>query len=163
MEFSHTDVANVIASLSRHQEKLTESCLLPHQNEKWFQQKIKPLWLWILSRIQLSSIKQNKIEGLLEKLKESFHEGMNKELRDKIKEIPEDLKAKWVDLAYREINGRTDGTIKEYIELLDNEDLDLPRKRYALRNFIYLKALVEFIPETEKKLNQRLELLKNSS
>ena len=163
MESNCTDVDTAIARLSRYQGQLIESCLLPYQNEKWFQQKIKPLWLWILSKIDLPSTKQNNIEGLLEKLKESFHEGMNKELRDKIKEIPEDLKTKWVDLAYREINGRTDGTIKEYIELLDNEDLDLPRKRYALRNFIYLKALVEFIPETEKKLNQRLELLKNSS
>ena len=88
---------------------------------------------------------------------------MNKELIDKIIEIPEYLKAKWVDLAYREINGKTDGMIKKYIELLDNEDLDLPRKKHSLRNFIYLKSLLEFIPETEEKLNHRLELLKNSS
>jgi len=87
---------------------------------------------------------------------------LDKRLIDKVKIIPQELKTRWVDLAYREINGRTNGMIKQYIELLENIDLDLPRKTYSLKNFIYLNALVELIPEIEKRLNHRLELLKDS-
>jgi len=76
--------------------------------------------------------------------------GLDKELRDKVEDVPRQLKARWVDLAYREINGRINGVIKQYIELLENIDLDLPRKGHSLKNFIYLKALVELIPEIEK-------------
>ena len=43
---------------------------------------------------------------------------------------------KWVDLAYREVNGKSNGTIDQYIDLLQEITLDLPRKRYSLRNFI---------------------------
>ena len=87
---------------------------------------------------------------------------MSKKLRDTVKNLPEDLKKEWVDLAYRGINGRTNGMIQRYIEFLESDDLRLPRKKYSLRNFINLKALVEILPEIEKKLNHRLELLKNS-
>jgi hypothetical protein len=52
--------------------------------------------------------------------------------------------------------------INDYIEFLNNKDLNLPRKNTALRNFTYLKALVELIPEIEKKVNYRLDVLKNS-
>ena len=161
-ESNCVEVDTAIASLSRYQGQLIESCLLPYQNEKWFQQKIRPLWLSILSRIELPPVKKKQIEKLLKELRKSFRAGMSKKLRDTVKNLPEELKKEWVDLAYRGINGRTDGMIQRYIEFLESDDLRLPRKKYSLRNFINLKALVEFLPETEKKLNHRLELLKNS-
>ena len=160
-EYSCPDVFNDISRLSRYQKQLMEYCLLPHQNEMWLRQKIRPLWLSILSRIDLAFTKKRQIEELLEGLRKSFHLALDKRLIDKVKIIPQELKTRWVDLAYREINGRTNGMIKQYIELLENIDLDLPRKTYSLKNFIYLNALVELIPEIEKRLNHRLELLKN--
>jgi len=142
METEHScpDVFNDISRLSRYQRQLMESCLLPHQNEMWLRQKIRPLWLSILSRIDLAFTKKSQVEILLEGLRKSFYLGLDKELRDKVEDVPRQLKARWVDLAYREINGRTNGMIKQYIELLGNIDLDLPRKRHSLKNFIYLKA-----------------------
>jgi hypothetical protein len=160
-EYTCTDISNDISKLSRYQKQLMESCLLPHQNEMWLRQKIRPFWLSILSRVDLSS-KKSQIEGLLERLTKSFYVGLDKGVRDKVKVIPEELKTRWVDLAYREINGSTNGMINQYIELLENIDLDLPRKTYSLKNFIYLNALVEMIPEIAQRLNHRLELLKNS-
>jgi hypothetical protein len=52
--------------------------------------------------------------------------------------------------------------IRECIELLDSVELDLPRKRHCVRNLVYLKSLVELIPEVEEVLNHQLEQLKNS-
>jgi len=164
LEESHDDshLLNIIDRLSRYQKQLMESCLLPHQNESWLRNKIRPLWQAILSKADLKSDLNSQVEELVEDLRKSFRMGMDKQLRDKIDAIPEKLKEKWVELAYREINGKNNGMLKQYIEFLDNSDLDLPRKRHCAKNLVYLKSLVELIPDIEKKLNQRLEALKNS-
>jgi len=164
LEESHDDshLLNIIDRLSLYQKQLMESCLLPHQNESWLRNKIRPLWQAILSKADLKSDLNSQVEELVEDLRKSFRMGMDKQLRDKIDAIPEKLKEKWVELAYREINGKNNGMLKQYIEFLDNSDLDLPRKRHCAKNLVYLKSLVELIPDIEKKLNQRLEALKNS-
>jgi hypothetical protein len=161
-DYGASNVANDIARVSRYQQQLMESCLLPHQNETWLQQKIGPLWESILSKTNLSSEKKNQIEELLGRLKLSFQVGLDENLRAKVEGVPAELKEKWVDLAYQELNGRNNGMLRQYIEFLDNVDLDLPRKRHCVKNLVYLKSLVELIPEVEEKLNHRLEQLKNS-
>ena len=161
-EYGGSNAGNDIARMSRYQNQLMESCLLPHQNETWLRQKIGPLWESILSKTDLSSEKKNQIEELLEDLRKSFHVGLDENLRDKVEGVPVELKEKWVYLAYRELNGRNNVMLREYIQLLDNADLDLPRKRHCVKNLVYLKSLVELIPEVEEKLNHRLEQLKNS-
>ena len=161
-EYSGQDVINDISVVSRYQQELMESCLLPHQNETWLRQKIRPLWSSILSKTGLKPDMANRVEELLARLKQSFYMGLDKQLKDKIEGIPEELKDRWVDLAYREINGSNNGMIKQYIELLENIDFDLPRKSTSSRNLKCLKALVELVPDIEKKLNHQLEQLKNS-
>ena len=155
-------VANDIVRVSRYQQELLESCLLPHQNESWLNNKIRPLWQAIVYKTDLNLDLENQVEELLENLRKSFHMGLDKEVRDKIDSIPEGLKEKWVELAYRELNGKNNIMLREYIQLLDSVDLDLPRKRHCVKNLVYLKSLVELIPEVEEKLNHRLEQLKNS-
>jgi hypothetical protein len=164
LEKNHDDsnLLNNIGRLSRYQKQLMESCLLPHQNETWLRQKIRPLWESILSKTDFSSEKKSQIEELLGRLKQSFQVGLDENLRDKVEGVPAELKEKWVYLAYRELNGRNNGMLKQYIEFLDNLDLDLPRKRHCVKNLVYLKSLVELVPEVEEKLNHRLEQLKNS-
>jgi hypothetical protein len=157
-----TDFQNEISILKEYQQYLVESFLLPQQNEMWLRQRIRPLWLSILSQTKVSKSNSAKVDQLLDQLKQSFHSPLNQEFIDKIEIIPNDLKQKWIDLAYREINRANNGIINTYIEFLESVDLELPRKRTCLKNFGYLKALVELIPEIEEKLNHRLEELKNS-
>jgi hypothetical protein len=157
-----TDFQNEISILKEYQQYLVESFLLPQQNEMWLRKRIRPLWLSILSQTKVSKSNSAKVDQLLDQLKQSFHSPLNQEFIDKIEIIPNDLKQKWIDLAYREINRANNGIINTYIEFLESVDLELPRKRTCLKNFGYLKALVELIPEIEEKLNHRLEELKNS-
>ena len=153
---------NDVSRLLKYQEQLMETCLLPKQNEMWLRQKIRPGWLSIFSRIDLPPTERSRIEDLLDALRQSFYVGTDQRLNDKVAAVPVDLRAKWVELAYQEINGNNNKMITQYIELLDDIDLDLPRKNHTLKNFIYLKSLVELVPEIEKKLNHRLEVLKKS-
>jgi hypothetical protein len=164
IEKDHDDanLLNIIGRLSQYQKDLMESCLLPHQNESWLRSKIKPLWQAILAKTNSNSDVKSQIELLLGDLRRSFHLGLDKELRNKIDVIPGEIKDKWVELAYREINGKNSVMIRECIELLDSVDLDLPRKRHCVKNLVYLKSLVELIPEVEEKLNHQLDQLKNS-
>ena len=161
-EHGGSNAANDIARVSRYQQQLMESCFLPHQNESWLRNQIRPLWQAILAKTNSHADLERQINKLLEDLRKSFHLGLDKRLRQKIDFIPGEIKEKWVDLAYREINGKNNGMLKQYIEFLDNADLDLPRKRHCVKNLVYLKSLVELIPEVEEKLNHRLEQLKNS-
>jgi hypothetical protein len=161
-KYSDYVLTNEILKLSDYQKQLSESCLLPGQNETWLKEKIRPLWMSILEKTELPLAEKRRIENLLDRLKKSFYLGLNNELSDRIGAVPEEIKKEWIDLSYREINGKTNGLIQEYIDLLNSIDLDLPHKRHSLRNFIYLKELVELIPEIEGKLNSRLESFKNS-
>jgi hypothetical protein len=162
MQNASTHFLNEISTLKEYQEYLAESFLLPQQNEMWLRQRIRPLWLSILSQTKVFKSNSEIVDQLLDQLKQSFHSPLNQTFIDKIEIIPNELKQKWIDLAYREINRANNGIINDYIEFLESVDLELPRKRTCLKNFGYLKVLVELIPEIEEKLNHRLEELKNS-
>jgi len=157
-----TSVSNKPARLARYQEQLMESCLLPNQNEMWLRRKINPMWQLLFSKNNVSPTIRKQVKRLLERLHQSFYFGQDERLREKIDVIDHNLKDRWVDLAYRGIDKNTNGLIKDYIELLDDLDSILPRRKYSLRNFVYLKGLIELIPEIEEKLNYRLDSLKNS-
>jgi hypothetical protein len=150
-----------IPRLMRYLDQLKENSFLPEQSEMWLQRKIKPLWTSILSKNRISKALKEQIEDYLNSLGESFYIGFNQSLVDKINILSDEQKQKWTELAYKEIDGKTNGLVKDYIELLDSTNLDIPHKRQTLKNFIYFKGLIELVPDIESKLNDRLELLKN--
>jgi hypothetical protein len=148
--------------LTQHQEQLAKRCLLPHQNEMWLRQRIEPLWMLVIAEVDLDPLIRKEVESFLARLKESFSLVTDRQIIDKIDTIDPEIKRKWVELAYREINGKDNGDIQSYIKLLDNLPLEVPHKEQSMSNFIYLKGLLELIPEIEKTLNHRLDALKNS-
>jgi hypothetical protein len=156
------DLSNEISKLRDVQGRLAHSCLLPRQNETWFLEKIQPLWATILARADVPIAEKNEIEKCLGDLRKSFHVGVDRALRDKMDVIPEELKTRWAELAYCEMSGGNGAVVDEYIELLNKLTLDVPRKRQSLNNLTCLKHLVELAPEIEKRLNGRLEDLKNN-
>ena len=149
-----------IPRLINQLEQLKGNALLPEQSTMWLQRRIIPLWTSIISKNQISTELKEETEGYLNKLLGSFYLGLNQTLIDKIDVLSGQLKQKWTELVYKEIDGNTNGIVKEYIELLDQTNLDIPHKRQTLRNFIYFKSLIELVPEIERKLDGRLELLK---
>jgi hypothetical protein len=71
-----------IEKLQRYQKQLLEHCLLPEQNKIWLRQKIRPLWISIASKFDLTPSLEEQIELLLERLEESFSVFLDKELID---------------------------------------------------------------------------------
>jgi hypothetical protein len=161
VKYCNANISNETVRLAQYQKQLIDSSLLPQQNEMCLQQKIKPLWSSVISKLDLDNSLRNEIETLLEKLRLSFYIVLNHRVVNTI-HLSNDMKAKWVELAYCEINGKDNVDISSYIEWLDNLNLKLPHKKQSIKNFIYLKELIELVPEIEKRLNHRLELIKRS-
>ncbi len=155
-ESAFDEIMDQISRLAELQRQMMASCLLPHQNETWLREKIQPIWSSIMTSIDLPPHKRSHLRELLETLRASFHVGKDETLRKGIIGIPDEIKEKWVDLAYREWNAASDGVLAQYIELIQSLDLELPRKRYSLNNLVCLKPLVELMPEIERKVNSSL-------
>jgi hypothetical protein len=162
LEHQHADVKDEISRLSHFQEEMMKSCLLPAQNEMWFQDKLQPLWISILSKTDVEAPRRIQVQGLLHALRKSFHVGTDETLIDNLSNLPAEVKQQWVDLAYRQVNGSDNGSIDQYISLLKAIPFDLARKNYSLNNFLSLKPLVQVMPEIEKAVNHCFAQLKNS-
>jgi len=160
-EYSRSDIKEEIRKLANNHEQLRETCLLPQQNEMWIRYKIEPIWSSIFAKSNLDPSVRNQVDALLTKLKESINVVVNPQVIADIDSIPAETKSRWVELAYKEINGHENGDIKSYIEFLDNSDLHIPHRKQSRKNLVYLKTLIEMIPEIEKNLNHRLDKLKN--
>ena len=162
----YSDDGGEISRLNRYHEQLAESCLLPEQNEIWLREKIRPLWRAICSKLSVEATVTAEVEKLLARLRDSFYVGLNHEIIDQIDRLPGELRRKWVELAYQEINGGN-GTrgavIDQYIAFLSSNDLGIPRQTHSKKNLTYLKGLIELIPEIEAKLNNGLAALKQGA
>ena len=159
----NNDNSREIPRLINQLTQLKDNVLLPQQSAMWLQRKIRPLWTSIVSKNQISTELREEIEGQLNRLTESFYLGLNQTLIDKIDVISGELKQKWTKLVYKEIDGNTNGLVKNYVELLDHTKLNIPHKRQTLRNLIYFKSLIELVPDIERKIDDWLEVLKNGN
>lgn len=161
-EYSSSDMQEDIKKLSHNHEQLRDNYLLPEQNEMWIRCKIETIWSSIFDKSNLDPPIRKQVDALLTKLKESINAAVNPQVIAEIDSIPAEIKSTWVELAYKEINGHDNGDIESYIEFLDNSDLHIPHRKQSKKNLVYLKSLIEMIPEIERKLNHRLDELKNS-
>jgi hypothetical protein len=163
MRLQQNNCSRELSRMIRYLDQLKENSLLPDQSETWLQRKIRPLWTSMLSRNQIGAALKRQVERNLSDLMESFYIGLNQTYTDRIDILSDELKISWTELVYQEIDGRTNGILKDYIELLDKTKLEIPHKRQTLKNFIYFKSLIELVPDIENKLNDRLEHLKNGN
>jgi hypothetical protein len=132
---------------------------LPKQNKIWLRNKIRPLWASVASEFDVSPPLKNQVEDLLERLEESFGVFLEKKAIEKIDLVPESVKKDWLRLAYTEMDWNDKTVFEEYIDLLDSLSVMLEHRRHSSRNLVYLKNLVELMPEIEQKLGKNLVYL----
>ena len=75
---------------------------------------------------------------------------------EKIDLVPESVKKDWLRLAYTEMDWNDKTVFEEYIDLLDSLSVMLEHRRHSSRNLVYLKNLVDLMPEIEQKLGKNL-------
>jgi hypothetical protein len=135
-----------IEKLQRYQKQLLEHCLLPEQNKIWL-------------KFDLTPSLEEQIELLLERLEESFSVFLDKELIDEIDFVAEPVRKKWIRLAYVEMDRNDKELIQEYIDILDSLSVVLDHRRHSSKSLVYLKSLVELMPELQQKLETNLAVL----
>jgi hypothetical protein len=145
-----------VTRLKHYQQLLLEYYFLPKQNKIWLRHKIRPLWASVASEFDLSPPLKNQVEDLLEGLEESFGVFLEKQAIEKIDLVSESVKKNWLRLAYTEMDWNDKTVFEEYIDLLDSLSLELDHRRHSSRNLVYLKTLVELMPEIEQKLGKNL-------
>lgn len=148
-----------VTRLKHYQKLLLEYYFLPKQNKIWLRNKIRPLWASVASEFDLSPPLKNQVEDLLERLEESFGVFLEKKATEKIDLVPESVKKDWLRLAYTEMDWNDKTVFEEYIDLLDSLSVMLEHRRHSSRNLVYLKNLVELMPEIEQKLGKNLVYL----
>jgi hypothetical protein len=80
-------------------------------------------------------------------------------LIDEIDFVPEPVRKKWLRLAYVEMDWNDKEFIQGYIDILDSLSVVLDHRRHSSKNLVYLKSLVELMPELQQKLESNLALL----
>ena len=155
----HTVVAEseAVKQLAWYQDKLTEYCFLPEENKVWFQQKILPLWKNTASRYNSAPELKNQMKKLLDQLEQSFYVGLNETLIDKIDDIPNSIKSKWVNLAYNEKDLKKVDLLREYSYLLEEVNIAIPNKRKILENLVCLRNLALCIENLEDELDKYID------
>jgi hypothetical protein len=148
-----------VTRLKHYQKLLLEYYFLPKQNKIWLRQKIRPLWASVASEFDLSLPFRDQVEDLLEGLEESFDVFLEKQAVEKIDLVSESVKKNWLRLAYTEMDWNDKTVFEEYIDLLDSLSVELDHRRHSSRNLVYLKNLVELMPEIEQKLGKNLVYL----
>jgi hypothetical protein len=92
-------------------------------------------------------------------LEKSFDVFLEKQAIEKIDLVSESVKKNWLRLAYTEMDWNDQKIFEEYIDLLDSLSVMLNHRRHSSRNLVYLKNLVELMPEIEQKLGKNLVYL----
>jgi hypothetical protein len=155
----HTVVAEseAVKQLAWYQGKLAEHCFLPEENEVWLQQKILPLWKNAASRYNSAPEVKKQMKKLLDQLEKSFYVGLNETLIDKIDDIPNSIKAKWINLAYNEKDLKKVDLLREYSYLLEEVNIAIPNKRKILENLVCLRNLALYFENLEDELDKYID------
>ena len=155
----HTVVAEseAVKKLAWYQDKLAEYCFRPEENEVWFQQKILPLWKNTASRYNSAPEVKKQMKKLLDQLEKSFYVGLNEKLIDKIDDIPNSIKSKWINLAYNEKDLKKVDLLREYSYLLEEVNIAIPNKRKTLENLVCLRNLALYFENLENELDKYLD------
>jgi hypothetical protein len=149
--------SEAVRKLAWYQDKLAEHCFLPEENEVWFQQKILPLWKNTASRYNSAPELKKQMKKLLDQLEKSFYVGLNERLIDKIDDIPNSIKSKWINLAYNEKDLKKVDLLREYSYLLEEVNIEIPNKRKTLENLVCLRNLALYFENLEDELDKYID------
>jgi hypothetical protein len=151
-----------VGQLSWYQNTLAEFCFLPKENQLWLQKKIVPLWEKTIARSNSSPDVKGKIKELLDQLEQSFYVGSNETLVGKIDNIPKSIKSKWIRLAYEAKDLTKGDLLQEYIDLLQQINIELLNSRKTKENLFCLKTLTVYLENLESKLIKHIDKYEHS-
>jgi hypothetical protein len=143
------------------QSRFLELSLPPEMGENWVVMQIEERWKDLLYRYPQREKKQNKIWGIIEKLKKSLYIGQNPKVLSAYDKVPDAFKWDWVNLIYTSNDYFDPKVLEKLISMLSNPTLDIPSRERSKKNLTQLKALAETMHQLEQNTNFLLHQVLN--
>jgi len=141
--------------------KFLDLSLPPEQGEKWLVMQIEDRWRGLMQKTSLEKPVMVEIEQALQQLKSSLEFGKSPRIIAQHHNIPEDLKAKWVELIYNDTDRYDPVVMEGLISILGNPDLKIPSQKKTRKSLIQLKALADTMNHLERNTNFLLHQVLN--
>ncbi len=145
------------------QERFLELSLPPERGENWVRMQIEERWLKFLHYHQLDGDLKDEVVQKISQLKRALYLGKDPEIIGRYNGLPEELKKKWVELIYSNIESIDEGFLERIIQLLGHQELRLPYKEKSRKSLMKLKALAKIIGELEENTNLVLRQVLNGN
>jgi hypothetical protein len=144
--------------------KFLNLSLPPGQGKKWIEMQIETKWSDFLAGIgEHSDGEWELIHQTIDELKKSLEFGMEPEIIADYQHIPDDLKAEWVSLLYKDIDGYNAAALDRLIHVLGDSTLKIPSQDKSRKALIQLKALAETMSQLERNTNFLLNQVLNGN
>ncbi|RJR26542.1 MAG: hypothetical protein C4582_01630 [Desulfobacteraceae bacterium] len=145
------------------QERFSELSLPPEQGERWVKMQIEERWNELIKEGVLSPLDAEEVGGAIAQLKRSLSLGKDPDVLAQYRQLPQDLKQKWVSLIYHSAEQLDQGFYGELMAMLSNPSLRLPYKERSRKTLNNLKALADTVGELESDTNLVLREVLNGN
>jgi hypothetical protein len=143
------------------QNKFLGLSLPPEQGESWVQMQIEERWKDVFLENSFQEEQKKNVHRNIQDLKKSLYLGKDPDILAAYQKMPDDLKAKWIQLLYENSNGVDFEYLARLIHILEDPSLNLPYQEKSKKSLIRLKALAEIIAELEESTNVVLREILN--
>ncbi len=144
---------NTATDLMHIQNRFLELHPSPEQGQNWLKMKIEDKWNTFIREGKIDKQQIKVVKGEIETLKKSLYLGGDPELLAACDQLPESLRAEWVDLLYKGNDVFSLHRLNRLIDLLDNQHFSLPHKEKSRESLVRLKAVAEIFGQLEEKTN----------
>jgi hypothetical protein len=157
------DLIRLGQELLHQQERFAHLTPLPQQGVNWINNQLRQRWFRLLSRTLIWEADQQEIGELLDRLEQLMWVGLDQNLADNVENLPDDLKSSWQQIAYTQFSAERLDLLDDILLFLEHPALEIPHKQQTKKILTSLKALVDIIPEMEKRANHMILSLKEGN
>ena len=157
------DLVRLGQELLHQQERFAHLTLLPQQGVSWINNHLRQRWFRLFSRTRIWEGYRQEIGELLDRLEQLMWVGLDQNLADNVENLPDDLKSSWKQIAYTQFSAERLDLLDDILIFLEHPALEIPHKQQTKKVLTSLKALVDIIPEMEKRTNRMILSLKEGN
>jgi hypothetical protein len=145
------------------QQRFLDISLPPEEGERWVRAQIENRWNELVNAGVLAPSDAEQVGAAIAQLKKSLSLGRDPEILAQYRQLPEDLKQKWVSLIYRSAEKPDNDFYGQITEMLSDPALRLPYRERSRKTLVNLKALAEIVVELESDTNLVLREVLNGN
>ncbi len=152
-----------VKDLHNVHSRFLDLSLPPAQGENWLKMQVEEKWDELFINAGTNDEIRITVKGAINDLKKSLVFGSNPEYTSCCKCMPEELKVRWINLIYREIENMRDPVLDQLTGILENPGLNIPGQEKSRKALMQLKALADTMSQLERNTNFLLNQVLNGN